>query len=161
MLRILKDLDISSFIASLRIFWFYSHTVKSFYSGQFNSQLCQQTTFLVSLTQHLHNSNVDGQLCINYLTNAKQHCHLEKKTCHCFMDRAVSIVEINQTVLFTKRYKVNTSERAQQDKTLNSTAHNTFINPFPMDSSQCKKKITKFQISFCEVQRNEQHQPKV
>lgn len=77
------------------------------------------------------------------------------------MDRAVSIVEINQTVLFTKRYKVNTSERAQQDKTLNSTAHNTFINPFTMDSSQCKKKITKFQISFCEIQRNEQHQPKV
>ena len=49
MLRILKDLDISSFIPSLRIFWFYSHIVKSFYSGQFHSQLCQQTIFLVSL----------------------------------------------------------------------------------------------------------------
>lgn len=45
------------------------------------------------------------------------------------MDLALSIVEINETVLFTKRYKVNTSERAQQDKTLNSTAHNTY-KPF-------------------------------
>ena len=45
------------------------------------------------------------------------------------MDLALSMVEINQTVLFTNRYKVNTSERAQQDKTLNSTAHNTY-NPF-------------------------------
>lgn len=45
------------------------------------------------------------------------------------MDLALSIVEINETVLFTKRYKVNTSERAQQDKTLNSTAHNIY-KPF-------------------------------
>lgn len=42
------------------------------------------------------------------------------------MDLAFSIVEINQTVLFTKRYQVKTTERAQQDKTLNSTAHNTY-----------------------------------
>ena len=38
------------------------------------------------------------------------------------MDLALSIVEINETVLFTKRYKVNTSERAQQDETLNRAA---------------------------------------
>ena len=64
---------------------------------------------------------------------------MRKKNCHCFVDLALSIVEINQTVLFTKSIKLIPLKELNKIKLL-TALHVTLINPFTTDSSQCKKK---------------------